>query len=71
MRKARRLTGELGRAVGVLRLIARGETLGEIARQTGTSRYAVRKLVGLLLAELGARNREHAVALAFREGLLR
>jgi DNA-binding NarL/FixJ family response regulator len=62
---------ELGDAVRVLRLIAEGKTVAEIAREMRVTQYAVRAHVRFALAELEAVNRPHAVAIAFREGLLR
>jgi DNA-binding CsgD family transcriptional regulator len=63
--------GELGRAVAVLRLIAQGQTVDGIALQMGVTRYRVRKRWRMIQAELGANTRSHAVAIAWRKGLIR
>jgi LuxR family transcriptional regulator, maltose regulon positive regulatory protein len=55
----------------VLRLIAQGQTTGEIASQLGVTPNTVRDHIRLILAKLHARDRAHAVAIAMREGLLR
>jgi DNA-binding CsgD family transcriptional regulator len=67
----RKPKGELGHAVTVLRLMADGRTIDEIAAQMGTTRYRVRKRWRLIQAELGALTRPHAVVLAWRRGLIR
>ena len=68
MRRPRPLTG---RQYAVLRLIAQGQTDKEIARQMGLTENTVSDHVRLILAKLNARTRAHAVAIAFRERLLR
>jgi DNA-binding NarL/FixJ family response regulator len=52
----------------VLALLADGFTTGEIAQRLSLSQHTVRSRVKVILAKLGARNREHAVALAIRGG---
>ncbi|KWW97463.1 hypothetical protein TH66_17650 [Carbonactinospora thermoautotrophica] len=52
----------------LLRAAARGETIDAIARRTGLSRRS-RHFTRIYRA-LGARNRAHAVALAYRHGHL-
>ena len=54
----------------VLALLADGFTTGEIAQHLSLSQHTVRSRVKAILAKLGARNREHAVALAIRGGTL-
>jgi DNA-binding CsgD family transcriptional regulator len=67
----RKPTGELGRAVDVLRLLADGRTIDEVALQMGVTRYRVRKRWRLVQAHLGASTRCHAVAIAWRKGWVR
>jgi DNA-binding NarL/FixJ family response regulator len=55
----------------VLRMSAQGRSMAEIARQLGVSVNTVKKHVELILLNLGAVNRMHAIAIAMREGLLR
>lgn len=59
------------RQLAVLRLIAQGNSNGEMARVLGVSPNTIRSHILAILAKLGARNREHAVHLAHRDGLLR
>jgi len=54
----------------VLELLAEGYTNARIARHLGLSENAVRNRVRVLFADLGARDRAHAVALGFRCGAL-
>jgi len=54
----------------VLRLMALGETNDEIAEQLGVSAEAVKDRVEEIRELMGARNRTHAVALAFMTGRL-
>lgn len=54
----------------VLELLAEGYTNARIARLLGVSENAVRTRVRALYADLGARDRAHAVALGFRCGAL-
>ncbi|WP_353828687.1 response regulator [Agromyces sp. SYSU T0242] len=53
----------------VLALVARGRTNGEIARDLFISETTVKTHVGRLLAKLGARDRVHAVIIAYEAGL--
>jgi DNA-binding CsgD family transcriptional regulator len=54
----------------VLELLAEGYTNARIARALGISENAARTRVRALYADLGARDRAHAVALGFRCGAL-
>ena len=66
-----RLTTKLTqRERDVLVLLADGLTTGEVANHLSLSEHTVRSRVKTTLAKLGARNREHAIAIAFREGAL-
>ena len=64
-RLSRRLTE---REREVLELLADGLTTAEVAQQLSLSQHAVRSRVKTALGKLGARNREHAIAIAIREG---
>ena len=52
----------------VLELLADGLTTAEVAEHLSLSQHAVRSRVKAALAKLDARNREHAIAIAIREG---
>ena len=66
-----RLTATLTeRERDVLVLLADGLTTGQVATTLLVSEHTVRSRVRSTLAKLGARNREHAIAIAFREGVL-
>jgi DNA-binding NarL/FixJ family response regulator len=52
----------------VLSLLADGLTTGEVAQTLSLSEHTVRSRVKTTLSKLDARNREHAVAIAIREG---
>ena len=52
----------------VLELLADGLTTAEVADRLSLSQHAVRSRVRTTLAKLRARNREHAIAIAIREG---
>jgi DNA-binding NarL/FixJ family response regulator len=54
----------------VLRLMARGATNGEIARQLYVSEATVKTHVGAIFAKLGARDRAAAIVFAFDHGLV-
>ncbi|MCX8999271.1 LuxR family transcriptional regulator [Rhizobiaceae bacterium BDR2-2] len=54
----------------VLALLADGLTSNEIARQLSISNHTVDWYVNGLQEKLDARNRQHAISLAFRRGLL-
>ena len=54
----------------VLRLMADGKRQAEIGQMLGVSVRAFYEVCRSLYAKLGARNEVHAVALAFRQGLL-
>lgn len=54
----------------ILVLIAEGQTNEEIARTLILGRETIKTHVKTMLRKLAARNRSHAVALAFRLGLL-
>lgn len=59
-----------GRERDVLRLLARGASTGEMARELGISSTTVRNHVQHLLEKLKAHNRLQAVSVALRSGLL-
>jgi len=66
-----RLTAGLtDRERDVLVLLADGLTTAQVAGALSVSEHTVRSRVRTTLAKLGARNREHAIAIAFREGAL-
>ena len=68
-RFAPRLTGSLTeREREVLELLADGFTTAEVADRLSLSEHTVRSRVKSALGKLGARNREHAIAIAIREG---
>jgi DNA-binding NarL/FixJ family response regulator len=54
----------------VLVLLADGLTTAQVALELSVSEHTVRSRVKATLAKLDARNREHAIAIAFREGAL-
>jgi DNA-binding NarL/FixJ family response regulator len=54
----------------VLRLMARGATNGEIARELYVSEATVKTHVGAIFAKLGARDRAAAIVFAFDHGLV-
>ena len=54
----------------VLMLLAEGLTTAQVALELSVSEHTVRSRVKATLAKLDARNREHAIAIAFREGAL-
>jgi DNA-binding CsgD family transcriptional regulator len=56
--------------VRVLRLLARGLTLGEAAGELGISRETARSQVKVARARLGARNQAHAIAIAVSAELI-
>jgi DNA-binding NarL/FixJ family response regulator len=56
--------------IAALRLLADGCDTEEMARILGCSARTVEKGVGALLGRLGLRSRTHAVAYAWREGLI-
>jgi LuxR family maltose regulon positive regulatory protein len=55
----------------VLQLIADGLTTKRIAARLCLSAETVKSHLGVIYAKLGADSRAHAVAIAFRQGLLR
>jgi DNA-binding NarL/FixJ family response regulator len=66
-----RLTAALTeRERDVLVLLADGLTTTQVAGALSVSEHTVRSRVKTTLGKLGARNREHAIAIAFREGAL-
>jgi DNA-binding CsgD family transcriptional regulator len=66
-----RLTATLTeRERDVLVLLADGLTTGQVAIALSVSEHTVRSRIKSTLGKLGARNREHAIAIAFREGAL-
>jgi DNA-binding NarL/FixJ family response regulator len=58
------------REVDVLRLLAKGLTLGEVADELSYSERTVKNILHALTARLGMRNRTHAVAYAMRVGAI-
>ena len=68
----RHVTFELftSRELEVLRLVARGHTLDEVARQLGVSRHTVRTFVRRIYAKLQVKSRADAVRVAAHQGLL-
>ena len=73
LRRARQTTDHLGltgRELHVLRLLAEGLDLDEIARALVISRTTVRKHIEHILGKLGVHTRAQAVALAYRERLI-
>jgi LuxR family transcriptional regulator len=66
-----RLTDALSaRELDVIVLLADGLTTGQVANTLSVSEHTVRSRIKTTLGKLGARNREHAIAIAFREGAL-
>ncbi len=63
-------TGLSTREIEVLRLVARGHTLEEVARALSLSRHTVRTFVRRLYAKLQVSTRTQAVREAVRQGLL-
>lgn len=63
-------TGLSAREVEVLRLVARGHTLDEVARALALSRHTVRTFVRRLYAKLQVNTRAQAVREGQRQGLL-
>jgi DNA-binding NarL/FixJ family response regulator len=65
--------GTLGLAspdLEVLRLIANGESIPVIARTLCYSESTIKKVIRLIMAQLGATNRRHAVAIALRTQII-
>ena len=62
--------GLSAREIEVLRLVARGHTLEEVARTLSLSRHTVRTFVRRLYAKLQVSTRAQAVREALRQGLL-
>ena len=54
----------------VLALLADGFTTAEVADRLSVSEHTVRSRIRAILGKLGARNREHAVAKAIRQGVV-
>jgi DNA-binding CsgD family transcriptional regulator len=54
----------------VLRLLSEGRTTAEVASRLYLSEHAVRSRIKGAMAKLGARTREHAVAIAIRDAAL-
>lgn len=54
----------------VLRMLSEGQTTAEVASRLYLSEHAVRSRIKAAMAKLGARTREHAVAIAIREAVL-
>ena len=58
------------RELGILELLADGLTTAEAADRLSLSQHTVRSHVKTALGKLGARNREQAIAIAIRDGVL-
>lgn len=58
------------RELRALRLAAEGMTVAEAAAAAGVSENTMKTQLQEALERLGARNKPHAVAICFREGLL-
>ena len=54
----------------VLALLADGFTTAQVAGRLSVSEHTVRSRIKAILSKLGARNREHAVAIAIRQGVV-
>jgi DNA-binding NarL/FixJ family response regulator len=59
-----------GREIEVLRLLSEGLDTGEVAAKLNYSERTVKHIVHGILTRLNLRNRTHAVAQAFRSGVL-
>ncbi|MDQ3936666.1 MAG: helix-turn-helix transcriptional regulator [Actinomycetota bacterium] len=66
----RRSDGLTERERDVLERLAEGRPTEEVATLLHVSPHTVRSRIKTVLRKLGARNREHAVAIALREGAI-
>ena len=66
----RRSAGLTDRELAVLSHLAEGRPTDEIAKLLCVSPHTIRSRVKVVLRKLGARNREHAVAIALTEGAI-
>jgi DNA-binding NarL/FixJ family response regulator len=62
--------GLSARQVVILRFLAQGRDIGDIAHELGYAVSTIKKEVHLAIRHCGARNRAHAVAVAIRAGLI-
>ena len=69
-RPARRCAELTRREREVLERLAEGRATEEVAQLLHVSPHTVRSRIKTLLRKLGARNREHAVAIALTEGAI-
>ena len=58
------------RELGVLQLMARGRSNGEIAAELYLGEATIKTHVGRILAKLGARDRVQAVVVAYESGVV-
>ena len=70
-RRHRRLGTDLSaREVEILAMVANGKANREIAKRLFLAEETIKSHVGSILMKLGARNRAHAVALGYADGVI-